>query len=290
MAKIDEDYERKRAGASDSSHPSRPNQPTQATVAVELMANLLPDPWRELKSFTPARIALGRAGSSLPTQEILNFGLAHALARDAIYHSLDLDALKVAVGTLDWSTLSVHSQASNRQNYLLRPDLGRQLDNESVAHLKSVATTDGVDLLIVIADGLSSLAIERHAVPLLSALQPLIPKNWRLGPVVMASQARVALADQIAETLNARLVVMLIGERPGLSFPDSLGIYLTYGAKRGCTNAERNCISNVHQAGLSYADAANKLIWLATEAMHQKTSGVALKDNSDDQDVLLEVK
>lgn len=290
MAKINEDYERKRAGASDSSHASRSNQPTQATVAVELMANLLPDPWRELKSFTPARIALGRAGSSLPTQEILNFGLAHALARDAIYHPLDLDALKVAVGTLGWSTLSVHSQANTRQNYVLRPDLGRQLDRESVAQLKSVATTDGVDLLIVIADGLSSLAIERHAVPLLSALQPLIPKNWRLGPVVMASQARVALTDEIAEILQARLVLMLIGERPGLSFPDSLGIYLTYGAKRGCTNAERNCISNVHQAGLSYVEAAKKSIWIGTEAMRQQTTGVALKDNSDDQSILLEAK
>lgn len=243
------------------------------------------DPWCELRQFTRARIALGRVGSSLPTQEVLDFGLSHAMARDAVHLPLDVDALDAGIQALGFSTLHVHSNAPDRPSYLLRPDFGRRLNEASRVHLQSLKPFKPVDLLIVIGDGLSSLAIQRHAVPLLSELKRLIPESWQVGSVVIARQARVALADEVAESIGARMVVMLIGERPGLSSPDSLGIYLTYAPKVGCSDADRNCISNVRPEGLNYAAAAKKLMWLAKEAMKLQSSGVLLKDESDMYDI-----
>lgn len=240
------------------------------------------DPWAQLKSFTKARIALGRVGSSLPTQEVLDFSLSHALARDAVHLALDVDTLTAgirAIGGID--VLQVHSRAPDRASYLLRPDWGRQLDEASVDVLKQAKLPSAVDLLIVVGDGLSSLATQSHAIPLLKAIYQQAPHTWQMPQVVVASQARVALADDIAETLGARMVAMLIGERPGLSSPDSLGIYLTMHPKRGCSDADRNCISNVRPDGLSYEAAAHKLLWLAKEAQRLNLSGVGLKDESD---------
>jgi len=216
---------------------------------------------------------------------VLDFGLSHALARDAVHLPLDTDSLATAIQALGFSTLRVNSKASDRHTYLLRPDFGRRLNDESRKHLQSLKSATPIDFAIVVADGLSSLAIQRHAVPLLSELHKCIPESWNVGSVVIAKQARVALADEVGESMGARMVAILIGERPGLSSPDSLGIYLTYAPKVGCSDADRNCISNVRPEGLQYAMATKKLIWLAKEAMHRQLSGVALKDESDAQEV-----
>lgn len=240
------------------------------------------DPWSQLKSFTQARIALGRVGSSLPTQEVLDFSLSHALARDAVHLGLDTQALMAQIqATLSVDVHQVHSKAPDRASYLLRPDWGRQLSEDSGLHLKAAKPKQAIDLLLVVADGLSSLAIKNHALPLLQEIHAQAPPEWHLGPVVIASQARVALADEVGEMLGANMVAMLIGERPGLSSPDSLGIYLTHQPRRGRSDADRNCISNVRPDGLGYAAAAKKLLWLAKEANRLKLSGVALKDESD---------
>lgn len=239
------------------------------------------DPWQQLKSFTRARIALGRVGSSLPTKEVLNFGLSHAMARDAVHLPLDVGALEAHIRALEFDVVCVRSKAPDRQSYLMRPDWGRRLDPISSNKLQLNKTADSIDFLIVVGDGLSSLAVERHVVPFIVEIQKIVPKEWHMETVVIASQARVALADEVAELLHAKLVVMLIGERPGLSSPDSLGVYLTYNPKVGCSDADRNCISNVRPEGLDYVAAAKKLIWLAKEAARLKRSGVALKDESD---------
>ncbi len=248
------------------------------------------DPWLQLKGFTRARIALGRVGSSLPTKEVLDFGLAHAMARDAVHLALDVDALEAGIQSQGFTTIRVCSKAPDRSSYLLRPDWGRRLSDQSLAELESLAalkhaTSQPIDFMIVVGDGLSSLAVARHVEPLLAEMRKFLPLEWKLGPVVIASQARVAIADEIGQVLGARMVVMLIGERPGLSSPDSLGIYLTYHPKVGLSDADRNCISNVRPEGLNYAGAAKKLLWLAKEAARLKVSGVALKDESDIQEV-----
>lgn len=255
---------------------------TQSNVSI--------DPWTQLKKFTRARIALGRVGSSLPTREVLDFGLAHAMARDAVHLALDVDALETAIQAQGFSTIRVHSRAPDRANYLLRPDWGRRLDDSSLMDLTGISSlkksnTKPIDLLIVVADGLSSLAVSRHVLPMLAEIRQLLPTDWQLGPVVIASQARVAIGDEIGQALNARMVAMLIGERPGLSSPDSLGMYLTYQPTLGLSDADRNCISNVRPEGLQYAAAAKKLLWLAGQAMRLKLSGVALKDESDVQEI-----
>lgn len=243
---------------------------------------VIEDPWSQLKSFTQARIALGRVGSSLPTQEVLDFSLSHALARDAVHLGLDTQALMAHIqSTLSVDVHQVHSKAQDRASYLLRPDRGRQLSEDSGLQLKAAKTKQPIDLLLVVADGLSSLAIKNHALPLLQEIHAQAPAEWHLGPVVIASQARVALADEVGEILGAKMVAMLIGERPGLSSPDSLGIYLTHQPRRGRSDADRNCISNVRPDGLVYAAAAKKLLWLAKEALRLNLSGVALKDESD---------
>jgi ethanolamine ammonia-lyase small subunit len=245
------------------------------------------DPWAQLKNFTQARIALGRVGSSMPTKEVLDFGLAHAMARDAVHLALDVVALEAGIQSQGFTTIRVRSRAPDRASYLLRPDWGRSLDEESLSALADCKKhiSKPVGFLIVVGDGLSSLAVARHVQPMLEEIRNALPAEWTLGPVVIASQARVAIADEIGQALGARIVAMLIGERPGLSSPDSLGLYLTYSPKRGCSDADRNCISNVRPDGLHYAEAAKKLVWLAKEAFRLKMSGVALKDESDMREI-----
>jgi ethanolamine ammonia-lyase small subunit len=238
------------------------------------------DPWSALRRFTPARIALGRAGESLPTAAVLEFGLAHAQARDAVHRSLDLPVILQQLAGAGFATLTVHSAAADRAHYLCRPDAGRRLDEASRALLSTLAGAPPPDLAIVIADGLSATAAMRHALPVLLALRPRLA-GLQLAPLVVARQARVALGDEVGELLRARQVVVLIGERPGLSSPDSLGVYLTHAPRIGCTDAERNCISNVRPAGLDYQRAASRLDSLLTEARRFGRSGVALKDESD---------
>ena len=249
-----------------------------------------PDPWQQLKSFTRARIALGRVGSSLPTKEVLDFGLSHAMARDAVHLLLDVDALQVDIQAQGFSTIKVKSMAADRAIYLLRPDWGRRLHEQSLSNLQNLHQAKPIDFLIVVGDGLSSLAVARHVAPLLAEMRNHLPSDWHTGHVVIASQARVAIGDEIGQALNAKIVAMLIGERPGLSSPDSLGIYLTYHPKLGLSDADRNCISNVRPEGLQYAAAAKKLIWLAKEAMRLKVTGVALKDESDVQEISAQTK
>jgi ethanolamine ammonia-lyase small subunit len=217
----------------------------------------------------------------MPTKEVLDFSLSHAMARDAVHLALDVDALEENICALGLDVVRVHSKAENRQSYLIRPDWGRRLNDASHHQLSVLKPAKPIDFVIVVGDGLSSLAVEGHAVPLIAEIQKLVPADWQMGAIVIASQARVALADEVAELMGARMVAMLIGERPGLSSPDSLGIYLTYNPKVGCSDADRNCISNVRPDGLSYEAAAKKLVWLAKEAVRMKLSGVALKDESD---------
>ncbi len=247
------------------------------------------DPWQQLKAFTRARIAIGRVGSSLPTKEVLDFGLSHAMARDAVHLALDIDALESDIQAQGFSTIRAKSMAPDRASYLLRPDWGRRLHEQSLSSLQNLlqvhTQSKPIDFLIVVGDGLSSLAVAKHVAPLLAEIRNLLPNDWHTGHIVVASQARVAIADEIGQALGARMVAMLIGERPGLSSPDSLGIYLTYNPKAGLSDADRNCISNVRPEGLQYAAAAKKLLWLAKEASRLKVSGVALKDESDVQEI-----
>jgi ethanolamine ammonia-lyase small subunit len=237
------------------------------------------NPWSALREFTNARIALGRAGNSLPTAPLLAFNLSHAQARDAVHRPLDADALHEKLRSLGFTSLDVHSAAPDREHYLRRPDLGRRLSDESREALARV-TIDPPDVAFVIADGLSAFAASRQSLPLLQAVCARL-SDWKIGPVVVARQSRVALGDEIGELLKAKLVVMLIGERPGLSSPDSLGIYLTWAPKTGCSDAQRNCISNVRPEGLSYEAAAHRLHYLLTHARRLGLTGVGLKDDSD---------
>ncbi|WP_313050079.1 ethanolamine ammonia-lyase subunit EutC [Atlantibacter subterraneus] len=240
-----------------------------------------PDAWKALNQFTDARIALGRSGASLPTAEVLKFGLAHAQARDAIHQPFDSDTLAEQLAALDLETLTVHSQATDRPVYLNRPDLGRRLDEPSRERLTARRATPH-DVLLVIGDGLSSHAVQRQAVPLVRALLPFLATlGLSTGPVVLAHQSRVALGDDIGECLNSKAVAMLIGERPGLSSPDSLGVYLTWKPERARIESERNCISNIRPEGLGYDAAAFKLAWLLEQAFLRRLTGVNLKDESD---------
>lgn len=231
------------------------------------------DPWSELRRLTPARIALGRAGASLPTREVLGFGLAHARARDAVHQALDVQRLLKDLKSAGFGAACVHSAAPDRPVYLTRPDLGRRLSVET-------GLRGNAEIVVAIEDGLSAIAVQRHAVPLLRELQSLNAERWKGIPVVVALQGRVALGDEIGERMKAKLVVVLIGERPGLSSPDSLGIYLTYAPRVGQTDAERNCISNVRPEGLGYEEAARRLEWLASAALARAITGIALKDDS----------
>ncbi len=247
------------------------------------------DPWTALRAHTPANIAIGRVGHSLPTREVLRFGLAHAQARDAVHVALDGIRLAADLAAAGWASVAVHSAADSRPTYLRRPDLGRRLSEASARRIDALRHSGASppELCLVIADGLSAVAVQTHAVPLLGALR----ERWRgaaggdrtgsCAPVVIATQARVALGDEIAARVCARMVVVLIGERPGLSSPDSLGVYATWGPQVGRSDAERNCISNVRGGGLGYPAASFKLAWLIDQAFRRELTGVALKDESD---------
>jgi ethanolamine ammonia-lyase small subunit len=241
------------------------------------------NPWDALRAFTQARIALGRAGNSVPTAPLLAFNLSHAQARDAVHHPLDVDALHEQLRTHGFAaTLDVHSAAPDREHYLRRPDLGRRLSDEGRDMLLKIASQSGQpDVVFVIADGLSAFAASKQSIPMLQAIHAKLQQDWKIGPIVVARQSRVALGDEIGEILGARMVAMLIGERPGLSSPDSLGIYLTYAPKVGCSDAQRNCISNVRPEGLNFDAAAHKLHYLLTHARRLGLTGIGLKDESD---------
>jgi ethanolamine ammonia-lyase small subunit len=237
----------------------------------------------ELRELTPARVARGRAGASLPTQALLQFTLDHARARDAVHAAFDAQALIAALSGLGLEALEVRSRVGSRGDYLRRPDLGRRLDQASRQALASKRA--GVcRLALVIGDGLSATAVHAHAVELVRSLIPhLAADEIRIDEVAVASGARVALGDEIGAILGARMVVMLIGERPGLSAPDSLGAYLSFAPRVGLTDAERNCVSNIHRAGLSYDEAAYKIAWLIRQGLTREVTGVALKDESGDR-------
>ncbi|MBR0848871.1 ethanolamine ammonia-lyase subunit EutC [Bradyrhizobium diazoefficiens] len=241
-------------------------------------------PVLDLRAFTPARVALGRAGASLPTKPLLDFTLDHARARDAVHAAFDAPRLAAELGRLGIALSAVKSRAADRGEYLRRPDLGRQLDAASAEVLARDAAKP-CPLAIVVGDGLSAAAVHAHAVGLMSSLLSQLASGEAVatGHLVVASGARVALGDEIGAILGARMVVMLIGERPGLSAPDSLGAYLTFAPKPGRTDAERNCVSNIHRAGLSYDEAAFKIAWLVREGLARQVTGVALKDESADR-------
>lgn len=241
------------------------------------------NPWLELRRLTPARIALGRTGTSLPTSAQLDFQFAHAQARDAVHLPFDHAGLSAQLRERGRETLLLHSAATDRNSYLQRPDLGRKLSDTSAQSLRDYAQANpgGVDLAIVVADGLSALAVHRHTLPFLTRLEEQMSADgWSLAPVVLVEQGRVAIGDEIGQLLGAKMVVMLIGERPGLSSPDSLGLYFTYNPKVGLTDAYRNCISNVRLEGLSYGMAAHRLLYLMREACRRQLSGVNLKDEA----------
>ena len=236
------------------------------------------DAWEDLRALTPARIALGRAGAALPTREVLAFDLDHAQAREAVHTPLDLARLGADLEAAGWPWLELASRAPDRRTYLMRPDLGRRLAPDALARL---AAYRGCTLALVIADGLSSRAVQQHAVPLLAALRGLLDPGWRLAPVCVVGQGRVAVGDETGEALGAEIVAVLIGERPGLKAPDSLGVYLTFRPRLGRTDAERNCISNIRPEGLPVEQAAHRLVWHLREALRLGLSGIGLKDESD---------
>ena len=237
----------------------------------------------ELRTFTPARVALGRSGASLPTKALLDFTLDHARARDAVHAGFDAARLVADLGAPGLAVTEVRSRAVDRGDYLRRPDLGRQLEPGS-AQLLARRASAPCQLAVVIGDGLSAAAVHSHAADVVKRLLPLLAEvAVAIGHVVVASGARVALGDEIGAILGARMVVVLIGERPGLSAPDSLGAYLTFAPQPGRTDAERNCVSNIHQAGLSHDEAAFKIAWLIREGLARELTGVALKDESADR-------
>jgi ethanolamine ammonia-lyase small subunit len=237
-------------------------------------------PLDDLRELTPARVALGRAGVSLPTRALLNFTLDHARARDAVHAVFDTSALIAGLKDILRPVLEVSSRAGNRKEYLRRPDLGRLLDEPS-RHLLTNENAGPGRIVLIVGDGLSPAAVHAHAVDLVRALVPrLAADGIEPGLAVVASGARVALGDEIGALVQARMTVMLIGERPGLSAPDSLGAYLTFGPRIGVTDAERNCVSNIHGSGLGYQEAAFRIAWLVRESLARQMSGVGLKDES----------
>jgi ethanolamine ammonia-lyase small subunit len=236
-------------------------------------------PWISLREFTPARIALGRAGGSLPTQALLEFRLAHARARDALLRSLDEEKLAAELEEVTGGKIiRASSAARNFDEYLLRPDLGRKLSDESRRQLES-ENRSPVDLAIIVTEGLSTLGVETHARNVFKYLLPHVQsEGWRLAPTVLVRRGRVAIEDQIGEILRAKLALIMVGERPGLIAPDSMSAYLVYDPNPGKTDADRNCISNISSVGLTENEAATKIHWLLREAIRRKISGVALKD------------
>lgn len=238
------------------------------------------DPWQTLRRFTSARIGMGRVGTSLPTRALLEFGMDHAHARSVISTPLETGPLTREFEKHGFHVLHAWSRSKDREEYLHRPDFGRRLDPACIEDLHPQSSAER-RLTVVVADGLSSLAPTQHALPLLLILRPQLPE-WDLDDIVLATQARVALGDEIGELRGAEAMVMLIGERPGLNAADGLGAYLTYRPCMGRTDAERNCISNIRPTGLSYEQAAHKLAYLLRKARHLGSTGIHLKDDSDD--------
>lgn len=237
------------------------------------------DAWQSLKKYTTARIALGKTGTAIPLDELLQFKLAHAHARDAVYSQIETDKLTQSLQAFKLPIFLLNSRAANRHEYLQRPDLGRRLNNASVAQLKDAGSKAGI--AIIIADGLSATAVNHHLTALLEVLIPeLKAADFSIAPLCIVQQARVAVGDEVASLLNASMSIVLIGERPGLSSPDSLGAYLTYQPSIGLTDESRNCISNIRTEGLSYTEAAAKIFYLVKEAFRLQYSGVQLKDNT----------
>ena len=234
--------------------------------------------WTRMRAFTRARIGLGRAGDAQPTQALLDFQLGYARARDAVYRELNVSQLEDALSPRP--ILRVHSQATNRSAYLRRPDLGRLLTEDSAAHLRDYAEGDW-DLVFVLADGLSAGAAEKWGPAVIEACRVRLP-SLRMAPIVIATHARVALGDQVGEYLGARCVMVLLGERPGLSVPDSLGIYITWAPQTGTSDNLRNCISNIHRDGLAPEVAATRAAWLVREAIRLRLTGVALKEDAEE--------
>jgi ethanolamine ammonia-lyase small subunit len=240
---------------------------------------MTPDPWEGVRRWTEARLALGRAGSAIPTGAVLDFQLCHARARDAVVRPCGLAGLAGAIGALGQGTVQVRSRAPDRAVFLRRPDLGRLLhpdDEERLAGMRG-----DFDLALMVGDGLSASAVEQQALPFLWSFLPLASsQGWKLAPLVLASQARVALSDEVGSRLGARAIAVLIGERPGLSSPDSLGIYLTWQPRPGLQNANRNCLSNIRPGGMGFDEAARRLADLMKGACRLGTSGVGLKEDS----------
>ncbi|CAN5212438.1 ethanolamine ammonia-lyase subunit EutC [soil metagenome] len=237
------------------------------------------DPLQSLQQFTPARIAIGRVGTSIPLKHSLEFKLAHAHARDAVYSVLDTEGLRGKLGVFNLPVLHLHSRAGSRHKYLKRPDHGRALDDASKALINEYTGT--ADISIIIADGLSATAVNENAFCLLDILMPMLgTARLKVAPVCLVEQGRVAIGDDIAHGLNAKLAILLIGERPGLSAADSMGAYLTYNPQPNLTDESRNCISNIRPGGLDHQTAAHKIFYLVQEAFKRKLSGVTLKDNA----------
>ncbi len=256
--------------------------------------NVIENPWAALREYTDARIGLGRAGVSIPTQESLNFQLAHAQAQDAVHLPLDVETvieqLENANLTFNqeqeiFTPILLHSQAVNRTTYLQRPDLGRRLDKKSIETLTKVNTLkdEKYDLSIVVVDGLSSLAIKENAAIFIKKLLEALNfdnQDWNIAPITIVQQGRVAVGDEVGQILNSKTSIVLIGERPGLSSPDSMGLYLTYNPKVGLTDESRNCISNIRIEGLSYEEGIKKAMYLLKESRRLELSGVNLKDRT----------
>jgi ethanolamine ammonia-lyase small subunit len=242
---------------------------------------ILDDPWKNLRAFTAARIALGRTGNAIPLAESLAFKLAHAHARDAVYSKLESEKLQEDLAVFGLPTYWIHSQAPDRAAYLQRPDWGRRLHPDSVSILPT-KQDQSYDLALIVADGLSATAVNTHVFSLLQLLIPrLQERGFQLAPLVLVEQGRVAIADEIGYLLQAKASVILIGERPGLSSPDSMGAYLTFEPKIGRTDESRNCLSNIRPEGLSFKMATEKLLYLIQAAFRLQLSGVALKDDAE---------
>lgn len=240
------------------------------------------DPWFALRRFTPARIALGRAGHAVPTEVLLDFQLAHAQARDAVQFPWDIEGFAESLREMGQDCLILHTPIRSRAEYLRRPDRGRVLDSDSRTRLDDM-DGGGTDVALIVTNGLSSTAVERHGLPLLEAvIGRYRSRRIQVGPISLVENGRVALSDEIGFALGARVAVIIVGERPGLSAADSLGIYFAYAPRPGNSDARRNCISNIRPPeGLSYEVAAAKLLYLTEEAMRRRISGVALKDELD---------
>ena len=252
-----------------------------ASDSPDKPATLPSDLWASLRRFTTARIGLARSGASLATAAVLDMRLAHARARDAVHESLDEPKLRADLAQLGLPVPTVASAVRDRQHYLMRPDLGRQLAADTETMLAR-HRSGGHDVVFLIADGLSARAVQQHAHPVLSEVIPVLrSEHWRIGPLAIARHGRVALGDAVAALLGADIGVTLIGERPGLSAPDSMGAYLTYAPNPQTTDADRNCISNIRPEGIGYADAAFKLFHLLRAIRANRLSGVRLKDESD---------